>query len=53
VLKVDDTTSPPGTRLGTTSNRNAEDPGSLFIDVKKGEVVQADFREPAQKGGAR
>jgi large repetitive protein len=45
VLKVDDTTLPPGARLGATSNRNAGDPGSLFLDLKKGEVVQADFRD--------
>jgi large repetitive protein len=44
VLKVDETTLPPGTRLGVTSNRNAGDPGSLFLDLKKGELGQADFR---------
>jgi uncharacterized repeat protein (TIGR01451 family) len=48
-LKVDDTTLPPGARLGTTSNRNAGDPGSLFLDLKKGEVVQADFRDMSCK----
>jgi uncharacterized repeat protein (TIGR01451 family) len=44
VLKVDDTTLPPGTRLGVTANRNAGDPGSLFLDLKNGELAQADFR---------
>jgi uncharacterized repeat protein (TIGR01451 family) len=44
VLKVDETTLPPGTRLGVTSNRNAGDPGSLFLDAKNGELLQADFR---------
>ncbi|MCU0952657.1 MAG: hypothetical protein MUC68_16800 [Burkholderiaceae bacterium] len=44
VLKVDETTLPPGTRLGVTSNRNAGDPGSLFLDAKQGELLQADFR---------
>jgi uncharacterized repeat protein (TIGR01451 family) len=44
VLKVDDTTLPAGTRLGVTSNRNGGDPGSLFLDLKNGELDQADFR---------
>lgn len=44
VLKVDNTTLPPGAQLGITSNRNAGDPGSLFMDLKKGELHQADFR---------
>lgn len=44
VLKVDETTLPPASRLGTTANRNAGDPGSLFVDLKKGELAQADFR---------
>jgi hypothetical protein len=45
VLKVDQTTLPPGSRLGTTANRNAGDPGSLFLDLKKGQLGQADFRD--------
>jgi uncharacterized repeat protein (TIGR01451 family) len=45
VLKVDPITLPPGTRLGVTANRNAGDPGSLFLDLKKGELAQADFRD--------
>jgi large repetitive protein len=45
VLKVDAATLPRGARLGVTSNRNAGDPGSLFIDLKNGELHQADFRD--------
>lgn len=45
VLKVDATTLPIGSRLGVTSNRNAGDPSSLFLDLKNGETAQADFRE--------
>jgi uncharacterized repeat protein (TIGR01451 family) len=45
VLKVDPVTLPKGARLGTTANRNAGDPGSLFIDVKNGELHRADFRD--------
>ncbi len=45
VLKVDPQTLPPGSRLGTTSNRNAGDAGSLFIDLKAGSLHRGDFRE--------
>jgi large repetitive protein len=45
VLKVDPITLPKGARLGTTSNRNAGDPGSLFIDLKNGQLARADFRD--------
>lgn len=45
VLKVDPQTLPPGSRLGTTSNRNAGDAGSLFIDLQAGSLHRGDFRE--------
>ena len=45
ILKVDETTLPPGARLGTTANRNGGDPSSLFIDLKIGELHRADFRD--------
>ena len=44
VLKVDPTTLPPGSTLGSTSNRDAGDPDSLFLDLKSGEMHRADFR---------
>ena len=43
VLKVDWTTLPAGARLTTSSNRNAGDAGSLFVDLKFGEVHRTDF----------
>ena len=43
VLKVDTTTLPAGSILRETSNRNAGDPGSLFADLKNGELHRADF----------
>ena len=43
VLQVDRTTLPAGARLTTSSNRNAGDAGSLFVDLKFGEVHRADF----------
>ena len=43
VLKVDRTTLPAGARLTTSSNRNAGDAGSLFVDLKSGEVHRTDF----------
>lgn len=45
VLKVDRHTLPVGARLTESSNRNAGDPGSLFVDLKFGEVRRADFIE--------
>ena len=45
VLKVDRTTLPPGAQLTISSNRNAGDPNSLFVDLKYGEVRRADFIE--------
>jgi uncharacterized repeat protein (TIGR01451 family) len=55
VLKIDTATLPPGSVLRLTSNRNAGDPGSLFADLKNGELHRADFAlacpaaEPAEK----
>ena len=37
------TTLPAGARLTTSSNRNAGDAGSLFVDLKFGEVHRTDF----------
>lgn len=45
VLKVDPRTLPRGSRLVTSSHRNAGDAGSLFIDLKNGELQRADFIE--------
>jgi hypothetical protein len=45
VLKVDPLTLPKGSRLTTSSNRNAGDANSLFIDLKSGELHRADFIE--------
>jgi uncharacterized repeat protein (TIGR01451 family) len=44
-LKVDRATLPPGAEMVVSSNRNALDPMSLFIDLKNGELHQADFIE--------
>jgi uncharacterized repeat protein (TIGR01451 family) len=43
VLKLDRTTIPAGAVLGTTTFRNMGDAGSLFVDLKAGELLQADF----------
>jgi hypothetical protein len=45
VLVVDQTTLPRGSRLTTSSNRNAGDAASLFLDLKNGELHRADFIE--------
>jgi hypothetical protein len=45
VLKVDPLTLPRGSRLTTSSNRNAGDANSLFLDLKNGELHRADFIE--------
>ncbi|PJK13998.1 hypothetical protein CO613_08425 [Lysobacteraceae bacterium NML07-0707] len=45
VLKVDGRTLPRGSRLVTSSSRNAGDANSLFIDLKAGELHRADFIE--------
>ena len=42
---VDQTTLPRGSRLTTTSSRNAGDAGSLFLDLKNGELHRADVVE--------
>jgi uncharacterized repeat protein (TIGR01451 family) len=44
VLRVDPTTLPPGSQLGSTSNRDAGDSDSLFLDLKSGEMHRTDFR---------
>lgn len=43
ILKVDKFTLPSGSKLVAISNRNAGDGGSLFIDLKFGEMQKADF----------
>jgi uncharacterized repeat protein (TIGR01451 family) len=45
VLKVDSLTLPRGSRLTVTSNRNVGDANSIFLDVKNGELIRADFAE--------
>jgi large repetitive protein len=45
VLKVDGITLPRGSRLTTSSNRNLGDAGSLWLDLKNGELHRADFVE--------
>ena len=43
VLRVDETTLPRGSRLTTSSNRNLGDAGSLWLDLKNGELHRGDF----------
>jgi large repetitive protein len=38
-------TMPRGSRLTTTSNRNLGDANSIFLDVKNGQLIRADFAE--------
>jgi len=45
VLRVDVTTLPRGARLTTSSNRNLGDAGSLWLDIKNGELHRADVIE--------
>ncbi|MFT3665547.1 SdrD B-like domain-containing protein [Piscinibacter sp.] len=45
VMRVDETTLPPRSRLTTSSNRNLGDAGSLWLDLKNGELHRADFVE--------
>jgi uncharacterized repeat protein (TIGR01451 family) len=45
VLKADKLTLPKGSRLVTSSSRNVGDAGSLFLDLKNGELMRADFIE--------
>jgi uncharacterized repeat protein (TIGR01451 family) len=44
VLKIDSNTLPPGSELAITSNRNAGDPNTLFVDVLAGQIHNAEFR---------
>lgn len=43
VLKVDDTTLPNNAELVVINNRQAGDPASRFVDLKRGELHRADF----------
>ena len=43
MLKLDKTTLPIGAHLGISANRNANDPDSIFVDMKFGELHRADF----------
>ena len=45
VLRIDPHTLPRGSRLTTSSNRNLGDAGSLWLDLKNGELHRADFVE--------
>ncbi|HEV7993768.1 MAG TPA: SdrD B-like domain-containing protein [Gemmatimonadaceae bacterium] len=45
VVKVDRTTLPAGAKLVTLDTRNAGDPYSRFVDLKRGELARADFAE--------
>ncbi|MFM2347576.1 MAG: hypothetical protein RL654_2329 [Pseudomonadota bacterium] len=45
VMTVDGATLPRGSRLIASSNRNAGDAFSLFLDLKSGELHRADFIE--------
>jgi uncharacterized repeat protein (TIGR01451 family) len=52
VLKVDRTSLPEGARLVASSNRNAGDAESLFLDLKFGDVRRADFIVDAEQDAA-
>lgn len=43
VLKVDRTSLPASSQLAINSNRQAGDPNSRFVDLKRGELHRADF----------
>lgn len=43
VLKLDRTTLPPGAEPIVIDTRNAGDPGSRFVDLKRGELHKANF----------
>nr|WP_040332298.1 SdrD B-like domain-containing protein [Acinetobacter nectaris] len=43
VLKVDSTSLPIASKLELISNRQAGDPNSRFVDLKRGELHRADF----------
>lgn len=47
VAKIDPTTLPAGCRLERISNRSGDDPGSVFVDLKDGELHRADFADSA------
>ena len=44
-MRVDPRTLPRGARMTTSSNRNLGDAGSLWLDLKNGELHRADFIE--------
>ena len=44
VLKIDRATLPTGSVLGITSNRNAGDPNTLFVDALAGQIHNTEFR---------
>jgi uncharacterized repeat protein (TIGR01451 family) len=44
VVKLDTYTMPPGAELAIIDGRNANDPGSRFADMRKGELHKANFR---------
>jgi uncharacterized repeat protein (TIGR01451 family) len=43
VLRLDQTTLPPGAVLGALDNRNAGNPASRFVDLVKGEFHKSNF----------
>jgi uncharacterized repeat protein (TIGR01451 family) len=45
VLRIDPHTLPRGSRLTSSSNRNLGEAGSLWLDLKNGELHRADFIE--------
>jgi large repetitive protein len=44
-IRIDTATLPRGSRLTTSSHRNLADAGSLWLDLKSGELHRADFIE--------
>ena len=44
MLKIDSATLPAGSVLGITSNRNAGDPNTLFVDALAGQLHNTEFR---------
>lgn len=48
VVRVDETTLPPGAQLEVRSSRNAGDGRSRFVDLKAGELHRADFVEASR-----
>jgi uncharacterized repeat protein (TIGR01451 family) len=55
VVKLDPISLPAGSVLGDTTNRDAGNPGSVFVDLKNGEMQRVDFRIVGcqVQGGAR